>query len=163
MSKKIAGATSITEIGTSSRAGITPKQNIIRRTVAKLLIPFIQLFGIYVVIHGELGPGGGFQGGVVLGVSVIIFILVFGIDEARRRISRRSIDILMATGVLLFGGIGILCLIAGGNYLQYNVLIPGNPKLSSHLAIMAVEIGIGITVAAVMITLFCETVRRRDD
>ena len=55
-----------------------------------------------------------------------------------------------------------MCLLAGGNYLQYNVLLP-DPKLASHLGILGIEIGIGITVAAVMITLFCETVRRDDD
>lgn len=137
-------------------------RHVIRRTVTKLLIPFIQLFGLYVIAHGELGPGGGFQGGVVLGVSVIIFVLVFGLKEGRRRVSRNAGDLLMSTGVLVFGGIGILSLLAGGNYLQYSVLL-GDPKLASHLAILGVETGIGITVAAVMITLFCETAGRDDD
>jgi len=141
---------------------ITTQKHVIRRTVAKILIPFIQLFGLYVIAHGELGPGGGFQGGVILGASVIVYILVFGLDEGRKRVTEKTSDLLVSSGALIYGGIGILCLLAGGNYLQYNVLLP-DPKLASHLGILGVEIGIGITVAAVMITLFCETVRRDDD
>ena len=137
-------------------------QNTIRRTVTKILIPFIQLYGLYVIAHGELGPGGGFQGGVILGASIIIYVLVFGLDEGRKRISQKTSDLLVSCGVLIYGGIGVLCLLTGGMYLQYNTLLP-NPKLASHLGIIGIEIGIGITVAAVMITLFNETVRRDDD
>lgn len=141
---------------------INTREYVIRRTVAKLLIPFIQLLGLYVIAHGELGPGGGFQGGVILGASIIVYILVFGLDEGRKRIKEKTSDLLVSSGVLIYGGIGVLCLLAGGNYLQYNVLLP-DPKLASHLGILGVEIAIGITVAAVMITLFCETVRRDDN
>ena len=136
--------------------------NVIRRTVAKILIPFIQLFGCYVIAHGEVGPGGGFQGGVILGASVIVYILVFGLEEGRKWIKQKTSDLLVVGGALLYGGIGILCLVLGGNYLQYNVLLP-DPKLASHLGIIGIEVGIGISVAAVMITLICETVRRDDD
>lgn len=138
-----------------------PDKGIIKKTVTKFLIPFIQLFGLYVIVHGELGPGGGFQGGVILGVSVIVYAMVFGLKEGQKRLSIKTKDLLVSSGVLIYGGIGVLALFLGGNYLQYNALLP-DPKLASTLGIMGIEIGVGITVAAVMITLFYETVRRDD-
>jgi multicomponent Na+:H+ antiporter subunit B len=136
-------------------------QDLIKRVVTKFLIPFIQLFGLYVIAHGELGPGGGFQGGVILGVSIILYSLVFGLKAAKKRISVKTKDLLVPAGVLIYGGIGVLALFWGGNYLQYGVFLP-DPKLASSLGIMGIEIGVGITVAAVMITLFYETVRIDD-
>ncbi|MGQ9532173.1 MAG: Na(+)/H(+) antiporter subunit B [Desulfotomaculales bacterium] len=136
------------------------EKNIIRKTVARILIPFIQLYGLYVIAHGEGGPGGGFQGGVILGASVILYVLAFGLDEATRRISQRTTDLLSCLGVLIYAGIGVLGLLFGGNYLDYDVLPLGTPEQASHLGIMGVEIGVGITVAAVMVLLFSETARR---
>jgi len=133
-------------------------KDIIKRTVTKFLIPFIQLFGLYVIVHGELGPGGGFQGGVILGVSIIVYSLVFGFEEAKKRMSVKTKDLLVSSGVLIYGGIGVIALFFGGNYLQYGVLLP-DPQFGSVVGIMGIEIGVGITVAAVMITLFYETVR----
>ncbi|MCB8816004.1 Na(+)/H(+) antiporter subunit B [Desulfosporosinus shakirovi] len=137
-------------------------KDIIKKTVTKFLLPFIQLFGLYVIVHGELGPGGGFQGGVILGVSVIVYALVFGLKEAQQRMSVKTKDLLVSSGVLVYGGIGVIALLFGGNYLQYNVLLP-DPKFASTIGIMGIEIGVGITVAAVMITLFYETVRVDDN
>lgn len=137
---------------------IDQDKDIINKTVTRLLLPFIQLFGLYVIVHGELGPGGGFQGGVVLGVSIIVYSLVFGFKEAQQRMSVKTKDLLVSSGALIYGGIGVIALFLGGNYLQYNVLLP-DPKFASTIGIMGIEIGVGITVAAVMITLFYETVR----
>lgn len=137
-------------------------KDIIKKTVSKFLIPFIQLFGLYVIIHGEVGAGGGFQGGVLLGVSIIVYSLVFGLKEARKRISITTKDLLVSGGALIYSGIGVLALFLGGNYLQYNVLLP-DPKFASIIGILGIEIGVGITVAAVMITLFYETVRTDAD
>lgn len=139
------------------------KDHIIRRVIAKILIPFIQLYALYVIAHGELGPGGGFQGGVILGSSIILYVIVFGIEEGRKRISQKVSDTLTSTGVLLYAGIGVLCLLAGGAYLEYSMLPLPTHKLASGLGIYGIEIGVGITVAAVMITLFFETARREDD
>lgn len=146
----------------AGQASLSMQQHIIRRTVIKLLIPFIQLFGLYVIAHGKLGPGGGFQGGVILGVSVILFILVFGLKEGSRRVTTNARDFLVSAGVLIFGVIGLFSLPLGGKYLQYGVLFD-DPKTGNYFGILGVEIGIGITVAAVMITLFCEIIRRDDD
>lgn len=138
------------------------KNQIIGKTVAKVMIPFIQLYGLYVIAHGEGGPGGGFQGGVILGSSIILFVLVFGLEAGKKRISQKAGDLLSSAGVLTFAGIGILCLVAGGNFLEYRKLPLGEPAHASHLGIIGIEIGIGITVAAVMVTLFFEMAGRDD-
>jgi multicomponent Na+:H+ antiporter subunit B len=137
-------------------------RNIIIRTIARFMVPFIQLFGLYVIVHGDSGPGGGFQGGVILGASIILYAMVFGIEDARRRISRKTSDILNSTGVLLYAGVGVAAMLVGGRYLEYDVLPLGDPHLASHYGIFAIEVGVGITVAAVMITIFFETADRRE-
>lgn len=139
------------------------RKNIIIRTITRFMVPFIQLFGLYVIVHGDSGPGGGFQGGVILGASIILYAMVFGLEDARRRVSRKASDILNSTGVLLYAGVGVAAMLVGGRYLEYDVLPLGDPHLASHYGIFAIEVGVGITVAAVMITIFFETADRRDD
>ena len=139
------------------------KDHIIVRVIARILIPFMQLYALYVIAHGELGPGGGFQGGVIFSASIILYVIAFGMEEVRSRISQKMSDILSSTGALVYATIGLLCILAGGAYLEYDMLPLGTPKLASHLGIYGIEIGIGITVAAVLITIFFETARRKDD
>lgn len=137
--------------------------HIIAKTIARILIPFIQLYALYVIAHGELGPGGGFQGGVILGASVILYVLVYGMKEGQRRISKKASDIFSSAGILIYGGIGLISVIAGGAYLEYAKLPLGSEKLAIHLGIYGIEIGVGITVAAVMVTIFYETAELSDD
>lgn len=139
------------------------KDDIIIRSLARILIPMIQLFALYVIAHGEEGPGGGFQGGVILGASFILHVLVFGAAEGRKRISERASDLLSSTGVLLYAMVGVASLIFGGMYLQYNVLPFGSPELASGMGIFAIELGVGITVAGVMVTIFFEMAASDDD
>lgn len=139
------------------------KNNIIRRNTARILIPFIQLFGLYVIAHGEFGPGGGFQGGVIFAASIILYALVFGMEEGRKRMSQKTRDSLSSAGVLIYAGIGALSIAAGGAYLEYAALPLGSPKLASHLGIFGVEVGVGIAVAAVMATIFFEVVGQEND
>ncbi|HEX9757039.1 MAG TPA: Na(+)/H(+) antiporter subunit B [Nitrospiria bacterium] len=135
--------------------------NVIIRFIAAKFIPFIQLFGLYVIMHGEAGPGGGFQGGVILGASMILYGLVFGFEAVRKTYSQKAGDILSSVGVLLYAGIGLLTLLIGGHFLEYRVLPLGTPQFSSHIGILGIEIGVGITVASVMTILFFEMARRK--
>lgn len=137
------------------------KEQIIVRTVTKFFCPFIQLYALYVIAHGDLGPGGGFQGGVILAASIILYAITFGLDEGRRMIRQKTSDIFMSTGVLIYAGIGLLCIFAGGAYLEYAELPLGSHHLASHLGIYGIEIGVGITVAFVMVTIFFETAREK--
>lgn len=128
-------------------------EKVLLRVIAKLLIPLILLFGLYVQFHGDFGPGGGFQAGVIFAVAFILYALIFGIDMARGVISAGFSRALLAWGVLVYGGTGVVTMLLGGEYLSYNVLA-GTVKGAQHIGIFVVELGVGMTVAGAMITIF---------
>ena len=131
--------------------------DIIIRTVARVLIPFIQLFALYVIMHGHHSPGGGFQGGVILGASFILYLLTHGLEEAKARMSEVKAGLFSSFGLLIYSGIGLLCLIMGSNYLDYGKLssiLKVIPAQARSLGILGVEIGVGIAVMAVMFSIF---------
>jgi len=136
-------------------------QQTLVRVIAKMTIPFILAFGIYVILHGELGPGGGFQGGVILAAAFILYGLVFGADELRRRIPPVYIDCGMALGALLYAGVGLACLINGGTFLDYGMLRPDSAGDGEALGMSLVEYGVGLTVCSVMVTIYLMISERR--
>lgn len=125
----------------------------ILRVVAKLLIPAILLFALYVQFHGDFGPGGGFQAGVIFGAGIILYGLIFGVNEAKQVIPPPVVHVFVALGVLIFAGTGVAALLMGGNYLDYSALAHEQTH-GQHLGILIVEFGVGVTVSAVMITIF---------
>ncbi len=130
-------------------------QSLIVKTVCRRLVPFIQLFGLYVVIHGHTSPGGGFQGGVILGASFILLAIAYGIEEMRRRFSLTALTVFTSTGVFLFAGIGVLCVRLGGNFLDYSMHPGAEPR---SLGMLGIEVGVGITVMAAMVSIFYELI-----
>lgn len=136
-------------------------EDVIIQTVCRILLPFIQLYGLYVIAHGHHSPGGGFQGGVILGASFILFCVAYDIKEAKRRMSEKLDTMFCSLGLIIYSGIGIICLVLGGNYLNYSRLhhiLPVNPIDARSMGILGIEIGVGITVMAVMISLFLNLV-----
>ncbi len=127
---------------------------VILRVVAKLSIPFILIFGFYVITHGELGPGGGFQGGVILATAFILFALIFGRPALYRIVPPPISDTLTGVGVLLYSGTGAACMLLGGKFLDYAMLDPASPGDGEALGMTLVEYGVGITVSMVMLTIF---------
>mgnify|MGYP001334273607 FL=1 len=125
----------------------------ILRVVSKFMIPFILLFALYVQFHGDFGPGGGFQAGVIFAAAFILYGLIFGIEKARKVLPATTTRLLLAFGVLLYAGTGLFGIFLGGNYLDYNVLA-STAVGGQHLGILLVEFGVGTTVAATMITIF---------
>lgn len=137
------------------------KHDLILRVIAKFLIPLILLFALYVQFHGDFGPGGGFQAGVIFSSAIILYSLVFGHALASRIIPPAVLRALASLGVLLFAGTGVASLLAGGNYLDYDVLA-AQPLAGQHLGILLVELGVGITVAAIMLLIFFAFSARSD-
>ena len=135
------------------------KDHIVLRVVAKLMIPLILLFGFYVQVHGETSPGGGFQAGVLVAVALVLYTLIFGLEAAQRVVSARVAEILAASGVLIYGLVGVWGLVAGGNYLEYKVLAD-SAQTGEQLGITLVELGVGVTVMGVVLTLFYAFVGR---
>ncbi len=128
-------------------------EHIVLRVVTKALIPFILLFGLYVQTHGDFGPGGGFQAGVIFASAFILYGLIFGIGATRRVLPSRLLLSLLALGVLIFAGTGVAALLMGGNYLEYAVFAE-DPVFGNHIGIWLVELGVGMTVSSVMVTIF---------
>ena len=126
---------------------------LIVKVVARLVIPLILIFSLYVQAHGDFGPGGGFQAGVIFSAGFILYGLVFDLEHAREVVRPAWLPVLMAVGVLIYAGVGIHGLLLGGHFLEYNVLA-ANPVHGQHLGIMLIELGVGITVAAVMVAIF---------
>lgn len=132
-------------------------ENVVIETVSRLLIPAMQLFGLYVIAHGHGSPGGGFQGGCILAASFILMVIAYDIKEAKSHMSENLNTILCCAGVFIYGGIGLLCVILGGNFLDYSVLhkiLPVDPVKARYMGMLGVEIGVGIAVMAVMISIF---------
>jgi len=132
----------------------TMQRDLILRVVSKVLIPYIFLFALYVQFHGDYGPGGGFQAGVIFASGIILYALVFGLRRAQATFNPRWVEIFCALGVLLFGGVGIWSLFQHGNFLDYNVLNHHDPKHGQHLGILLIELGVGIAVTAAMVSIF---------
>jgi len=124
------------------------------RVVSKFLIPFIAVFAFYVQFHGDYGPGGGFQAGVILAASVILYALIFGLDAAKRAVPPSWIRIGMTLGVFLYGGTGVATWMMGGEFLNYGVFTPGHPSHGQHYGILLVELGVLLAVASVMLAIF---------
>ena len=135
--------------------------NPVLRIIAKIIIPMILLFALYVQFHGDFGPGGGFQAGVIFAAGFILYGLVFGTEALRNAVPPAALRLLTALGLLLFAGVGAVTMLAGSDYLAYNALAQ-DPVAGQHLGILIVEFGVGVTVSAVMITIFLAFAGRND-
>jgi multicomponent Na+:H+ antiporter subunit B len=129
------------------------KLDLILRVGVKLLLPFVLLFALYVQFHGELGPGGGFQAGVIVAGMVILFAIIFGTDAAKRIAPQRMVELMVPLGVLIFAGAGVAGLLLGKNFLDYSVLAH-DPPHGRELGIFLVEAGVLVTVSGTMTALF---------
>jgi len=128
-------------------------RDVILQVVAKLLITFALLFALYVQFHGDYGPGGGFQAGVIAAAALIFYGIVFGLSEARRVVPDAVVEAMVALGVLIYAGVGVAGLLLGGNYLDYFVL-DRDPVHGQHRGIFWVEAGVAVTVSGVMLKIF---------
>ncbi len=138
------------------------EQHLILRIVTKMMIPYILLFAFYVQFHGDFGPGGGFQAGVIFAAAIFLYTMLFGMSTARRVINQSFIQMLAATGVLLYGSVGVVSLLNGKEFFDYSALA-ADPVAGQHLGILLVELGVGITVASIMIIIFFNFVGRRNN
>ena len=136
--------------------------NLIIRVASRFMVPFIQLFGLYVVAHGHYSPGGGFQGGVILGASLILVAMGFNIEFVKQLLSIKRMLLLAVIGVIIFAGWGLVPVFFGQSFLDYAAwaaLLPGTGEIMarSH-SMLAVEIGVAITVMCGMYGIYMSLV-----
>jgi multicomponent Na+:H+ antiporter subunit B len=129
------------------------RHNLILRVVVKLLIPLIILFALYVQFHGDYSPGGGFQAGVIFSAAFILYALIFGLDATERVLPPQILRIFASLGLLIYAGTGVAAMLRGGNFLDYS-LLAADPLAGQHMGIIVIELGVGITVASVMLLIF---------
>ncbi|MCX8069798.1 MAG: hypothetical protein N2738_04780 [Thermodesulfovibrionales bacterium] len=144
---------------------IEKSENFILKNVTQYLVAFIQLFGLYVICHGHGSPGGGFQGGCILASSYILMITTLGIEDTRQKFGELKKTVFNSLGVFIYAFTGFLCLLLGANYLDYSGLshlLPIDPIMARYFGTFAIEVGVGITVMSIMLTIFIEllTVKR---
>ncbi|HKI51410.1 MAG TPA: MnhB domain-containing protein [Geothermobacteraceae bacterium] len=123
----------------------------------RIMTPFIQLFGLYVIAHGHYSPGGGFQGGVILGSAYILLGIAFNQQMAMRYFSERVNSLLASSGALIFAGTATVCALLGGLFLDYSALdrvLHLGPIEWRSMGIFVVEVGVGLTVMSIMTSLF---------
>ncbi|MCB1938609.1 MAG: Na(+)/H(+) antiporter subunit B [Rhodocyclaceae bacterium] len=136
--------------------------DIVLRVLAKLLIPFALMFASYVQFHGDFGPGGGFQAGVIIAAAVIFYAVIYGLPSARKVVPDGVIEAMIALGVLIYAGVGVVGMLLGGNFLDYFVLAHDTVH-GQHRGIFWVEVGVAVTVSAVMLKIFYVFAARRRD
>ncbi len=135
---------------------------IIVRVVVKILLPFILLFALYVQMHGDYGPGGGFQAGVIFATGIIVYTIVFGIRKTMRVLPMALVIAMVCLGLILYAATGFAALALGGEYLNYSVFDSHSPVDGQHVGIIIVELGVGITVAGVLTAIFLVLAERRE-
>lgn len=129
---------------------------IVTNTV-RLVVPVIQLFAFYVLAHGHVSPGGGFQGGVVMGASFILIALAWDLDHALVRMTLPRCMAIAAAGIIIYAGIGFLSMFLGGEFLDYAELervLPVSREMARYHAMLGVEVGVGFTVTSIMFALY---------
>lgn len=132
------------------------KENLILRVASKYMVPFMLVFGLYIIFHGDLSPGGGFQGGVAIASGFIFYGMVYGKPAMLKILPRGVSDTLIAVGVLMYAGTGTYCLLAGYRFLDYTAIQPSDPGAAEAWGMTLVEYGVGFTVSMVMVTCYNE-------
>ncbi|MBI2508562.1 MAG: Na(+)/H(+) antiporter subunit B [Betaproteobacteria bacterium] len=133
---------------------------LVLRVIAKLMIAFMVVFALYVQFHGDFGPGGGFQAGVITAAAIVFYGIIFGLPAAREVVPDWLVESMVAAGVLPYAGVGFAGLALGGHYLDF--VLAADPVEGQHRGIFWVEVGVLITVAGVMLKIFYMFAGRED-
>lgn len=134
---------------------IRPFDSLMLRTVLSPLVAAMQLFAVYVLLHGHYSPGGGFQAGILLAASLILPLLVTGHGSGTLVLSARAAVTITAIGVLIFAGIGTASLLWAQPMLDYAVLpLAAEAPERRSLAILLIEVGVTLAVAGAMVSIF---------
>ena len=133
---------------------IAAHDSLIVHMISRVLLPIIQLYGIYVLFFGQYGPGGGFVGGVIFGSSLILTLLVFGVRSNENYLAKRALRA-DGLGLVIYAGVGGICMIFGGQFLNYAAVpLPGlEPEAVRSLGIIGTMIGVAIDIAVTSISI----------
>lgn len=129
------------------------KLDLILRIGTKLILPFVLVFALYVQFHGDYGPGGGFQAGVITAGMVILYAIIFGVKKAKHVVPQWLVEVMIPLGVLIYAGTGVASLALGYNYLDFTGFA-GDFLIAHEWGILIVELGVFVTVSGTMTAIF---------
>lgn len=138
-------------------------EDVVIQMLCRMLIPLIQVFSLYVFAHGHGSPGGGFQGGCIMAAAFIIMVIAYDLREAKRRFKEKALVAFCCLGVFIYAGTGWACLLLGSNFLDYSFLskiLPTDPVKARYYGMAMIELGVEITVMAIMLSIFLDLVTR---
>lgn len=132
-------------------------KDFILKRMAAIILPFICVYGFYVILHGHVSPGGSFAGGIIVGLSLIAYSTIYGIEKGRAKLPEKVLVCTESYGTLWYGLMGMVGIFKGVPFLAnklagVNLGIPGT--LSSGGLISLIGFGVGVRVASTMVTLF---------
>ena len=134
------------------------KPSLIVRVITQKMVPFVMMFGFYIVFHGSSSPGGGFQGGVIIGAAYILFAIGLSAKDGRSLTPEKPLKIVESAGVLLYIGIGLVGIFLGYTFLTNRVIgFPPRGAIGSLLSggtLLGINIAIGMHVACTVVTIF---------
>ena len=138
-------------------------EDVVIQMLSRMLIPFMQLYSLYVLAHGHISPGGGFQGGCIMAAAFFVMVIAYDLREAKRRFKEKALLIFCCLGVFIYVGTGWVCLLLGSNFLDYSILskvLPTHPVKARYYGMAMIELGVQITVMAIMISIFLDLVTK---
>jgi multicomponent Na+:H+ antiporter subunit B len=143
---------------------IKPHDSLVVQLIARFNVPFIQIFGCYVLLHGHYSPGGGFQSGVLIGAAFILQMLVTSNEEQKQYSIQREFFV-ACLGIIIFLVLGALALAYNEFFLDYGALEFLNDKVANrrYLSLYLVEIAVTMTVAMTVVIIFNVLARSRSN
>ena len=139
-------------------------EHLILRVVMKVLFAPIILFAFYVQFHGDYGPGGGFQAGVIFAVAFILHALIYGVDATQKALPQSALSVMMVVGLMFYAGTGVATMLLGANLLGYDAIDPDSTHhAGQHYGILLVEFGVGLAVASTMMTIYYQFAGREPE
>ena len=124
-------------------------------TSVRIVTPFVLTYGLFMTFHGADSPGGGFQGGALVGVVVLMLAFAFGIQPTREWVGTGLMTGLAAGGVIVFVSVGLGTLALGGTFLEYGLYEPFIGPDATKWGMEAIEIGgVAAIVSGVIMALF---------
>lgn len=134
--------------------------DIILRVTTKFILAPLLLFALYVQFHGDYGPGGGFQAGVIAAAAIILYALINGLAAAQRMVPLALVERLVPAGVLIYALVGVAGMLTGENFLGYDHLAHDKVH-GQEWGVFLVEAGVFVTVFSSMIAIFYAFAGRR--
>jgi multicomponent Na+:H+ antiporter subunit B len=140
---------------------VNEPDDIIIRTVSRIMIPFMQIYSLYVYVHGHSSPGGGFQGGCIMAASFILLAVAYDINESKRRLSEKANALFCSIGVFIYAGTGMVPVLFLANFIDYGAwthILPTDPIMARYYGMALIELGVQLTVMGVMVSIFLDLV-----